>query len=229
VFSSVFDKVTNRFDEINYMAVDAGYKTPEIAKEIMDQNIIPAMPYKRPMTKKGFFRKYEYVYDEHNDCYICPNLKTLEYSTTSREGYKKYYSDPKQCEKCTLINQCTNSRKKQKVIGRHIFEDYIEEVEHLRHRTDVKKIYKKRSKTIERCFADMKEKHFGRYTNYRGMAKVKMEALLIFACMNMKKIALWNEKTRGNNTKPPTEATIMFIEIKNPFRKLFSKRILSTI
>jgi len=31
------------------------------------------MPYKRPMTKKGFFGKSEYVYDELYDCYICPN------------------------------------------------------------------------------------------------------------------------------------------------------------
>ena len=25
------------------------------------------------MTKEGYFKKYEYVYDEANDIYICPN------------------------------------------------------------------------------------------------------------------------------------------------------------
>ncbi|MCD7947009.1 MAG: hypothetical protein LUG13_01755 [Oscillospiraceae bacterium] len=28
------------------------------------------------------------VYDEKYDCYICPNNKTLRYSTTNREGYR---------------------------------------------------------------------------------------------------------------------------------------------
>lgn len=229
VFSSVFEKVNRKFDDITYVAVDAGYKTPEIAKEIMDHGIIPTMPYKRPMTKKGFFKKYEYVYDEVNDCYICPNLKLLTYSTTSREGYKIYTSDSRDCKKCPLIRKCTNSKNQQKVINRHIFEKYIEETEHLRHRSDVKEIYKNRSKTIERCFADMKEKHNGRYTNYRGIAKVTMEALLIFTCMNMKKIALWGDKKYSNKPKPPSVAAIKYITIKNPFRELFSKRILSSV
>ena len=30
-----------------------------------------------------------------------------------------------------------------------------------------------------------------RYTQYRGLAKVKMELTLKFACMNLKKLAMW--------------------------------------
>lgn len=33
----------------------------------------------------GFFKKYEYVYDEFYDCYLCPNDKILKYSATNRE------------------------------------------------------------------------------------------------------------------------------------------------
>ena len=38
------------------------------------------------MTKEGFFKKYEYVYDEYYDCYICPNNQVLTYRTTNRDG-----------------------------------------------------------------------------------------------------------------------------------------------
>ena len=38
------------------------------------------------MTKDGFFKKYEYVYDEYYDCYICPNNQVLTYRTTNRDG-----------------------------------------------------------------------------------------------------------------------------------------------
>lgn len=70
-FENVFNKVKERYEvEIAAVAVDAGYKIPYIAKLLLESAILPSMPYKRPMTKDGFFKKYEYVYDEYNDCYI---------------------------------------------------------------------------------------------------------------------------------------------------------------
>ena len=54
------------------IVADAGYKTPAIARQLLKDRIEPLFPYKRPMTKEGFFKKYEYVYDEYYDCYICP-------------------------------------------------------------------------------------------------------------------------------------------------------------
>jgi hypothetical protein len=32
--------------------LDAGYKTPYICKVLIDDEVIPVMPYKRPQTKK---------------------------------------------------------------------------------------------------------------------------------------------------------------------------------
>lgn len=46
------------------------------------------------MSKQGFFKPYEYVYDKYFDCYICPNNAPLKYNTTNRDGYKEYKSDP---------------------------------------------------------------------------------------------------------------------------------------
>lgn len=35
-----------------------------------------------------------------------------------------------------------------------------------------------------------------RYTQYRGLAKIKMELTLLFGCMNLKKMANWKWKQR---------------------------------
>jgi len=80
--------------------MDAGYKTPYICKTLIDDKITPILPYKRPMTKKGYFKKYEYVYDEYFNQYICPNGELLDYKTTNREGYKEYKSNRKDCKDC---------------------------------------------------------------------------------------------------------------------------------
>jgi len=50
--------------------MDAGYKTPPIARKVIQDGLIPIFPYKRPMTKKGFFYKKDYIYDEYYDCYM---------------------------------------------------------------------------------------------------------------------------------------------------------------
>lgn len=41
-----------------------------------------------------------------------------------------------------------------------------------------------------------KKKHEMRYTQYRGLAKVKMELPLLFGCMNLKQMANWKWKNR---------------------------------
>lgn len=147
------------------------------------------------MTKKGFFKKYQFVYDEQFDCYICPNNQILNYSTTDREGYRNYKSDSTKCKKCSFLNECTNSKNTQKVVTRHIWQEYLEEADHLRHNTYIKKVYSRRKETIERIFADAKERHAMRYTRLKSLAKVTAEVTLIFACMNLKKMAtkLWKE------------------------------------
>jgi len=57
--------------------------------------------------------------------YICPNEKDLHYVTTSREGYRVYKSDSKDCEGCSFLLQCTKSKNHEKVITRHIWEEDI--------------------------------------------------------------------------------------------------------
>ena len=171
-----------------------------IAKTILESNILPSMPYKRPMTKKGFFKKFEFIYDEYNDFYICPYDKELKYSTTDRDGYKLYKSNPRDCCKCPFKDSCTNSKNNQKVITRHVWSRFLEEADNLRYDRYVKSVYKRRKETIERVFADAKEKHGMRFTHLRGLAQIKMEVTLIFSCMNLKKIAnkLWKRGRKNS-------------------------------
>ena len=55
-----------------------------------------------------------------------------------------------------------------------------------------KEIYAQRKETVERVFADAKEKHAMRYTHHRGLAAVTRWVRLKFAAMNLKKLANWS-------------------------------------
>ena len=171
------------------MIMDAGYKTPAIAHLLLEDGIQPLFPYKRPMTKEGFFKKYEYAYDEYYDCYVCPGNQVLKYSTTNRDGYREYKSCGLFCSSCPYLHQCTESKDHVKVITRHVWEEYMEKAEDIRHTIGNKEIYQQRKETIERLFGTAKEQHGFRYTQYIGKARMEMKAGLTFACMNLKKLA----------------------------------------
>ncbi|MDQ0228886.1 IS1182 family transposase [Metabacillus malikii] len=191
ILEPLVDRVIEKVGKPRAVAADAAYKTPAITKYLLEHEITPALPYTRPRTKEGFFRKHEYVYDEHFDCYICPAGEILNYSTTTKEGYREYKSPKHVCAACPFLAKCTQSKEHQKVVTRHVWQEYVEEVDHLRHHKDVKPIYAKRKETIERVFADAKEKHGMRWTTLRGLKKLSMQAMLTFACMNLKKMANW--------------------------------------
>ena len=196
MFDQLYRNVLARFPEIETVALDSGYKTPWIMKQIFDSGRKAATPYKRPMTKEGFFKKYEYVYDEHYDCILCPENQVLKYRTTNRDGYREYKSDPKICANCPSRFMCTESKNCQKIVTRHVWEDYMELAEDVRHSPEGKEIYSMRGQTIERVFADAKEKHFMRYTYSRGLAKLRMQTLLTFGTMNLKKTGQMEEDKR---------------------------------
>lgn len=207
--------------EPNIMVMDAGYKTPPIAKMLIDDGIMPVLPYTRPMTKAGFFKKHEYVYDEYYDCYICPNNEILKYTTTNREGYREYKSDPSVCSMCPYLSQCTESKEHRKLITRHIWADYIDTVEEIRHTTEGRERYGKRKETIERLFGTAKEHHGMRYTQEKGKEKMAMKVGLTFACMNMKKLV--NILSRRSGKGPNGGLLSNFILFFNSHLRLCSE------
>ena len=122
-FPSVYEKI-NHLD-IEVVVGDTAYKTPAIAHKLKENGIALLSTYSRPKTKNGFFCKYEYVYDEYYDSYLCPENQILSYSTTIRDGYREYKSDPRICEHCPHLKQCTLSKEHVKVVTRHVWQEDV--------------------------------------------------------------------------------------------------------
>ena len=173
---------------IDYFVGDAAYLTPHICKTLIDLEMIPAMPYTRKGYRKDYFKKYEFIYDEYNDIYICPNEKDLIPTGINRDGYIVYKACEKDCANCPFKDKCTKSKYKQ--VLRHVWEGYKEMVNDYRHHEDVKEIYRHSPQHIERVFADGKTKYGLRKTYFRSKERVHRELTLLYACMNLKKFAL---------------------------------------
>ena len=109
---------------------------------------------------------------------------------------------------------CTESKAQQKLVNRHIWEDYLELADDYRYTPKYKALYEQRKETIERVFADAKEKYAMRYTQYRGLTQVSNWVKLKFAAMNLKKYAIhrWNR----------TDKSTYLFAFTQIFRNLFS-------
>ena len=193
-FDPLYDQLCEHYPEHKTIVADSAYKTPSICKRIFESGRVFSTAYKRPMTKKGGHEWWKYVYDEYYDCVICPEYKTLHYATTNKDGYREYKSRSYVCEHCPTRELCTSSAKFEKTVTRHVWADYVELAEDARHMTEYRDLYKLRQQKIERVFADAKEKHGMRYTQYRGLAQVTNWVKLKFAAMNLKKLAMWKWK-----------------------------------
>lgn len=183
--------------EVQAVGLDAGYFTPTVCQGLEDRGVAGVMGYRTPNHKPGTFYKRQYLYDAYRDEYLCPQGQSLPYSTTNRLGYREYKSNPAQCQRCQVRQQCTTSANATKVVVRHVWERAKEKVDARRLTEWGKRIYARRKETVERSFADAKQLHGHRYARMRGLRKVAEQCLLAAAAQNIKKIALLLARLRA--------------------------------
>jgi len=199
------DRQRERFSfEVESVGLDAGYYNAPICKGLSDREIYGVMPYVRPMGKTGMLKKKDFQFNKEGDCYICPQGQELAYSTTNRNGYHEYKSNQKVCATCSMLSICTQSHNHIKVIARHVWEGFKEDIYSHRLEERGKRIYERRKETVERSFADAKELHGHRYAKFRGITKVQEQSLMAAIVQNIKKMAMILDRKNLNGRFLPS-------------------------
>ena len=180
--------------ETEYVGLDAGYNTNNICRDLSKMGVKAAMGYRRGCQPKGKYNKHKFKYIPEWDVYICPERCYLCYRTTTSMGYREYAADQNHCSKCSRQTECLAEKQKFKILRRHVWEDYRDEMYFFTKTDEGKKIYSRRKETIEQSFADAKELHGLRYCRMRGLARAFEQCLLTAAVQNMKKIALMMDR-----------------------------------
>jgi transposase len=171
------------------VGLDAGYNTAPICKGLSDRGIFGVIPHVRTRRKGLQYQKRHFEYDEKGDVYICPMGQSLVYRTTNRSGQREYVSNAAICGCCKMLSECTESQSKVRIITRHVWQGYKEQIRQNVLTPLGKYLRQRRRETVERCFADAKQLHGLRYARYRGIKKVAEQCLMTAIAMNIKKIA----------------------------------------
>lgn len=169
------------------ICADAGYVSGLIAYNVQSQGINFLTPYVSPKGRSQEFSKSCFDYYMEIDAYMCPNHKLLVPWNITKDGYIEYKINRSECASCPYATRCIKNYG-FKTIRRNLYEDCLEKAREYRLSNEGKEIYKLRKETIERVFAEGKEKHCLRFTRYRGLKKNRDMRALLYACLNIKKL-----------------------------------------
>jgi len=175
-------------DEINVVA-DRGYYGGEQLLECANNAITTYVP--KPLTssgtKRGFFIKQDFVYDNTNDVYICPARQHLSKGAhrSDRQSTEiSIYRNLTACSNCHLKPRCTTQKLRR--IRRWEHEAVLDDVERrLQAKPDAMAI---RRATVEHPFGTLKA--WMGYTHFltKTREKVAAEMSLYVLAYNLKRV-----------------------------------------
>lgn len=155
-----------------YIATNKGEKKNKVSLD--DSN--------RHLTKSDF------IYNEQDDCFICPGGQTLSLKTKSQNGEKIYQGSPEVCFSCNYKSRCCKSKKGEaRTIRTDDKEPLRQEMNEKMDQEISKEIYKQRKVIVEPVFGQIKNTGF-RGFSVRSMEKTSGEFSLVCTVHNMKKM-----------------------------------------
>ncbi len=116
-----------------------------------------------------------------------------------------------------VFQKCTESKDHVKLVTRHVWEEYMEAAEDIRHTIGNRQIYQLRKETIERIFGTAKEQHGFRYTQYVGKSPDGNESRA-YVCLHE------SEKTGKDPGKTRLEHSQIFVDFEENKKKRSFKR-----
>lgn len=138
--------------------------------------------------RRQFYSSNEFRYDAEKDQYTCPQGKILPlYSRRKSEEVLVYRAKAEGCNACQVKTKCTNSKS-----GRYIFRSfhqlYVERVQEYQQTEEYQKAMRKRGYWDEPLFGEAKDFHRLRRFRLRSLLKVNIEAVMVAAGQNLKRL-----------------------------------------
>ena len=187
---------------IKNAVADRGYGVGKVYKELTDMGIDAYISKKKAITSKrdDMFDQDDFVYNENEDFYICPNKKTLKRITSKPiKSWNKYSAGAKNCNSaCPLRKKCTAMvYNAPRHFSRSIYQDYINYQVSKSGSVEWNRFMKIRKTLIEGSFADAKINHGLDRAKMRRIKNVQEQSLMTAIVQNIKKIV----KQKGKNMK----------------------------
>lgn len=178
--------------EIDEIIADTAYSGKDNLAEMKSKEIQPVVPL-NPVVHNGGQKQEGFEYNKDADFVICPAgehsiRKALQGSKKSGESRSLvFYFDIEKCKTCPLRDGCLKPDAKSKTYSiRIIAEHYKEHIEFENSDTFKERI--RRRPIIEHKNAELKRYHGMTRAKYRGLFRMRMQAILTAFVVNAKRM-----------------------------------------
>ena len=154
--------------------------------------------------------KEQFRWDAEHRQYICPQGHFLNYAGKASKQKNNgesvplevYRADPADCASCPLRSQCVQSQSGARSVRRRPHEEHVEALKERMKSPEAKALYRQRSQSVERSFADQKEHRGLRKFSGRGQERAAVQAGLSILVHNLRTL----DKLRSARDEVPADA-----------------------
>ncbi|WP_158607027.1 IS1182 family transposase [Paenibacillus ginsengarvi] len=179
--------------DIKKACADKGYDCAVVHHVLEKQNI---EGYISPVMKESSIEAIgdkPFQYDEQSDKYLCPEGKTLKFTSVEGDGIKEpyrrvYAAKTKDCKACSLREQCFGKSKNYRVIRRALFHEATERNKERAKTDEYRNLMRLRSIWCEGTFGIMKQSHNLSRTHKRGIRNATEHCLFSALSLNIKRM-----------------------------------------
>lgn len=172
--------------EALHVVADAGYSNGKQARACEGQGIVTHVPANRAVNNQGDGTLYDrraFAYDEATDTMQCPAGQPLTRKQVLRgDRTVVYAAAASTCGACTLKSMCTTATRR--LVRRHEDDAVLQRM----HERATPEAMRLRRCTVERPFAELKERLFGRRFLLRGLTGVCCEMAIAVMAFNLKRL-----------------------------------------
>ena len=169
-----------------HVVADAGYSNGEQARQCEQAGIVTHVPANRTVNNQGdgtLLDRQAFAYDSMTDTMRCPTGAMLTRKQLYRRDRQTYYAASEAaCGGCALKPTCTTA--KRRIVSRHWDDEVLQRM----HARATPEAMRMRRCTVERPFAELKERLFGRRFLLRGLKGARCEMAMAVMAFNLKRL-----------------------------------------
>jgi transposase len=204
---------------LSAVLTDSGYPSGDDLAACAARGVIIYSPWQensftaKKKAAKGappILPKEKFRWDAEHRQYICPQGNFLNYAGKASKqknngesvSLEVYRADPADCGSCPFGSQCVQSQSGARSVRRRPHEEHVEALKERMKSPEAKALYRERSQTVERSFADQKEHRGLRKFSGRGQERAAVQAGLSILVHNLRTL----DKLRSTRDEAPADA-----------------------
>lgn len=166
---------------------DKGYYNGQDLEKTFSLGVTPIVSRQNPPVRKGMYSLNDFIYNEENDSFTCPQNKLLTRISNDTSKHQ-VYANKEACRSCPYKSQCFKQG------GKHKYRKIIKDIHFKtmlkadRLFETAKELYHIRQELSEHVFGSIKRQLGFPQLNVRTKLKVEGEVSLLFLGYNLKRV-----------------------------------------